>query len=124
MPSATARCLPYLLLLLVAPVVSCRAGDAASECAALPYENARIQAAVYLYNVEYWEVRSLEVTNTGPQQGNADQQYVGIKALNGTGGWLHHIYVGYCDVHHVTGIRPGVYGLNGGITILADTNNS
>ncbi|WP_244163364.1 discoidin domain-containing protein [Paenibacillus pectinilyticus] len=77
------------------------------------------QGAVYLYNQQYWEIRNLEVTNTGASR----NQYVGIKALNDTGGAMNHIYVGNTVVHDVNGVTSGFYGTNGGITILAKMDN-
>ncbi|OCT11074.1 hypothetical protein A8709_05095 [Paenibacillus pectinilyticus] len=78
------------------------------------------QGAVYLYNQQYWEIRNLEVTNTGTTR----DQYVGIRVVNETAGLLSHIYVGSNVVHDVNGVTAGFYGTNGGITVTAKMDGS
>ena len=53
-----------------------------------------------LYNVEYWEVRNLEITNTGKER-KARRTGVTIKAENF--GDCHHIILDSLEVHHVNG---------------------
>lgn len=53
-----------------------------------------------LHNVEYWEVRNLEVTNTGPERAiNRNGVLVSAKDF----GDCHHIILDSLEVHHVNG---------------------
>lgn len=56
--------------------------------------------AVYLYNIEYWELNNLDITNTAPSP-MANQHGVFVQA-DGTG-TLHHIHLKDLDVHDVNG---------------------
>lgn len=78
------------------------------------------EAAVYLLNQPYWEIRNLEVTNTGKNRG----EYVGIMVRNDSGGPLNYAYIGSCRVHDVNGVTAGYYGKNAGIAVVADMNGS
>jgi hypothetical protein len=53
-----------------------------------------------LHNVEYWEVRNLEITNTGDER-EADRRGVYISAENF--GDCHHIILDSLEIHHVNG---------------------
>ena len=64
---------------------------------------------VLLYNIEYWEVRNLEITNTGDER-KAKRRGVIIKAENI--GDMHHIVLDSLEIHHVNGsyIKKGGAG--------------
>jgi hypothetical protein len=72
--------------------------------------NGEAEDAVLLKNQEYWEVRNLEVTNTGTSPGVRR----GVRIMAEDYGDVHHIYVQDLDVHDVNGSN----GMkeNGGIT--------
>ncbi len=53
-----------------------------------------------LYNVEYWEVRNLEITNTGKERA-AGRRGVIVKAEDF--GDCHHIILDSLEIHHVNG---------------------
>ena len=53
-----------------------------------------------LHNVEYWEIRNLELTNTGTQR-EANRRGVIIRAENF--GDCHHIILDSLEIHHVNG---------------------
>ena len=55
--------------------------------------------AVLLKNQEYWEIRNLEVTNTGTSPGVRR----GVRVMAVDYGDAHHIYVQGLDVHDVNG---------------------
>ena len=76
--------------------------------------------AVYLFNQPYWEIRNLEVTNTGSSR----DEYVGIKVRTSTPGQLNHVYIGNCIIHDVNGIYSGNYATNGGIAVVSDAPTS
>ena len=60
----------------------------------------KVPAALYLYNVEYWEVNSLEITNYGEQrQAGRAGVYVHIEDF----GTAHHIVLRGLDIHDVNG---------------------
>lgn len=77
-------------------------------------------AAVYLVDQSHWEIRNLEVTNTGPTAG----ERVGILIRNSGKKGENHIYIGSCDVHDVNGVTAGYYGKNAGIAVVSDMNGS
>ncbi len=66
--------------------------------------------AVLLKNQEYWEIRNLEVTNTGTSPGVRR----GVRIMAVDYGEAHHIYVQDLDVHDVNGSNQ--MKENGGIT--------
>src|SRR5205807_3350931 len=51
--------------------------------------------AVLLKNQEYWEIRNLEITNTGSTPGTRR----GVNLVAENSGDLHHIYLENLDVH-------------------------
>ncbi|MGZ0014778.1 right-handed parallel beta-helix repeat-containing protein [Yeosuana sp. AK3] len=55
---------------------------------------------VLLNNVEYWEIRNLEITNTGKERA-ANRRGVIIRAENF--GDCHHIILDSLEIHHVNG---------------------
>ena len=55
---------------------------------------------VLLYNVEYWEIKNLEITNTGEER-QANRRGVIVRAENF--GDCHHIILDSLEVHHVNG---------------------
>lgn len=55
---------------------------------------------ILLHNVEYWEVRNLEITNTGKER-KARRRGVIISALDF--GDCHHIVLDSLEIHHVNG---------------------
>lgn len=92
-------------------------GGAGQRCLGGPSSS---QGAVYLENQSYWEIRNLDVSNTGI----AGCELVGIKIANNrvpamTG---RHIYIGNNTVHDVNGIVTGYYGTNAGISVTAAMN--
>lgn len=70
-------------------------------------------AAVYLYNQEYWEIRNLEVTNTGA---TAALRY-GVSVVASDYGTARSIHLINLTVHDVNGINTD--RKNGGISIQA-----
>lgn len=78
------------------------------------------EGTIKLLNLEFWEIRHLEVTNRGAAQG----QYVGIKVRNCTGRELHRVTIEHCVVRDINGYASGFYGANAGIAVVADMNNS
>ncbi|WP_052444463.1 right-handed parallel beta-helix repeat-containing protein [Flammeovirga sp. OC4] len=71
------------------------------------------ESAVYLYNVEYWEVRNLKVTNKG-KQAKAQRRGVVIRAENF--GDCHHIVLEGLEIFDVNGLLEKKKG--GGSAIL------
>jgi len=57
-------------------------------------------AALYLYNVEYWEVNNLEITNHGDQR---EPHRCGVYLHLQDFGTAHHIHLRNLDVHDVNG---------------------
>lgn len=55
---------------------------------------------VLLYNIEYWEIRNLEITNTGKERA-ANRRGVIVRAENF--GDCHHIVLDSLEIHHVNG---------------------
>ena len=72
--------------------------------------NGEAEGAVLLKNQEYWEIRNLEVTNTGTSPGVRR----GVRIVAEDYGEVHHIYVQGLDVHNVNG--SNTVKENGGIT--------
>ena len=72
--------------------------------------NGEVEDAVLLKNQEYWEIRNLEVTNTGTSPGVRR----GVHIVAEDYGEAHHIYVQDLDVHDVNGSNE--MKENGGIT--------
>ncbi|MNC02631.1 hypothetical protein D3C75_500070 [compost metagenome] len=70
-------------------------------------------AAVYLYNQEYWEIRDLEVTNTGS---TAVKRY-GVSVVAADYGTARYIHLLNLTVHDVNGINSD--RKNGGISVQA-----
>ncbi|MDP2886158.1 MAG: T9SS type A sorting domain-containing protein [Ignavibacteria bacterium] len=58
------------------------------------------QGTVYLFNAEYWEITSLEITNDAVTAG--DRRGVLVAAADF--GLVHHIYLKNLDIHNVRGI--------------------
>lgn len=67
--------------------------------------------AVYLYNQQYWEINNLEITNTGPTQG----QKMGVSIEAQDAGDLRHIYLRNLTIHDVNGLNTDKQ--NGGIWV-------
>jgi len=65
--------------------------------------------AVLLKNQEYWEIRNLEITNTGSTPGNRR----GVHVVAENSGELHHIYLQNLTIHDVNGTDKDK--VNGGI---------
>ncbi len=65
-----------------------------------------------LYNVEYWEVRNLEITNTGKER-KASRRGVIVRAENF--GDCHHIILEGLEIHHVNGVFEKRKGGGSGI---------
>jgi Right handed beta helix region len=55
---------------------------------------------VLLRNIEYWEIRDLEITNQGPVR---RPWQTGVHIVAEGSGTLHHLYLRDLDVHDVTG---------------------
>lgn len=60
------------------------------------------RAAVHLHNVQYWEIRDLRVSNSGPPPG-PDQRRTGLYVTLTDFGVGHHYVVSGVDVHDVNG---------------------
>lgn len=73
------------------------------------------ESAVLLYNVEYYEVRNLEITNQGTKA-KARRRGVIVRAENF--GDCHHIVLEELEIHHVNGVVQKKKG--GGSAILWD----
>ncbi|MCA0932481.1 right-handed parallel beta-helix repeat-containing protein [Lutimonas saemankumensis] len=65
-----------------------------------------------LYNVEYWEIRNLEITNQGPER-KARRRGVIIRAVDF--GDCHHIVLEGLEIHHVNGLLEKKKGGGSGI---------
>ena len=61
--------------------------------------NGKVEDVVLLRNQEYWEIRDLEITNTGPQP--APRRGVHVAADNF--GEAHHLYICSLTIHDVSG---------------------
>lgn len=57
------------------------------------------EAAVYLYNQQYWEINNLEITNSNGSSSRRN----GIYVVNQGGGTLNHIQISGNNVHDVSG---------------------
>ena len=72
----------------------------------------RFESALYLYNVEYWEVNNLELTNQGPEpKARRKGVYVHIEDF----GAAHHIHLRNLYIHDVNGTTRKDDGASGGI---------
>ena len=60
----------------------------------------KFRSTLYLFNVEYWEVNGLEVTNTGPQRESGRR---GVHIHNKDFGTAHHIHLKDLYIHDVNG---------------------
>ena len=97
-------------------------GAAGAPCAVAPYGAGprpridgcgRVEATVLLQNVEYWEVRGLEITNEGPERAI---RRMGVLAQLTDYGTARHIVVEDNYVHDVNGSNVKSDGeFNGGI---------
>jgi len=67
---------------------------------------------VLLYNIEYWEVRNLEITNQG-KSSKAKRRGVIVRAENF--GDCHHIILEGLEIHHVNGLLEKKKGGGAGI---------
>ena len=83
--------------------------------------NGVVEQPVYLYNVEYWEVNNLEITNTGPTR-VANRR--GIYSLLNTYGVAKHIYFRNLYVHDVNGSLDKAAGGGWGIKVSSHGTNS
>ncbi|WP_164716346.1 family 16 glycoside hydrolase [Paenibacillus whitsoniae] len=70
-------------------------------------------AAVYLYNQEYWEIKNLEVTNTGVTAAKR----LGVNVVASDYGTANYIHISNLTVHDVNGINTDKK--NGGIAVQA-----
>lgn len=57
------------------------------------------EGALHFYNVSFWEVNNLEITNYGPDVNKAGR--TGINIVAGGSGYVEHVYVRNCYVHDV-----------------------
>jgi len=73
----------------------------------------KYDATLWLFNVEYWEVNNLDITNTGPER---KPRRRGVTVQVNNFGEAHHIYLDSLEVHHVNGSL--VKGKGGGSAIL------
>lgn len=79
------------------------------------------QGAVHLYNVSYWELNNLEVTNFKQGTPASDERRAGIM-VNGGGNAepITHIYIRDCYVHSVNSHRDA-FKHTGGIIFYGDS---
>ncbi|WP_168929009.1 carbohydrate binding domain-containing protein [Paenibacillus dokdonensis] len=77
------------------------------------------EAAVYLYNQQYWEIKNLEITNDN----GASSRRMGIYVVNEGAGLLNHIYVIGNNVHDVYGNNVKDGNGSGGIKIRTKTGS-
>jgi hypothetical protein len=75
-------------------------------------------AAIFLHDVQGWEVRNLEVTNTGPAPA-ATQQRVGVHILLDDYGVGRHYLVANVNVHDVNGCDCRYPSPSGGVVFEA-----
>lgn len=73
-----------------------------------------VEASVYLYNGQYWEINNLEVTNT---DGSANDQgkLMGIYVVAQNSGIINNVTIRNCYVHNVNGKVGGKW--HGGIHV-------
>lgn len=74
--------------------------------------NGVMPAAVLLYNLAYWEVRDIDVSNYGRQR---EAKRAGIEVQARDTGTLHHIVLSHIDVHDVNGSLSKKEGAGAGI---------
>ncbi|MGN7359762.1 carbohydrate binding domain-containing protein [Paenibacillus sp. SAF-054] len=77
------------------------------------------EAAVYLYNQQYWEIKNLEITNDN----GTSSRRMGIYVVNEGAGLLNHIYVIGNNVHDVYGNNAKDGNGSGGIKIRTKTGS-
>jgi hypothetical protein len=69
-------------------------------------------AALYLYNVEYWEIRNLDISNQGPSR---EAKRSGVYILIEDFGTAHQIVLSGLDIHDVNGSLVKSEGAGNGI---------
>ncbi len=94
------------------PIVIDMYGDGAKPCVAA---QGQFLEALLLYNVEYWEISNLEITNTGKER---EPDRAGVRIVAENFGTAHHIYLRNLYVHNVNGSNVKKEG--GGAGILWD----
>lgn len=82
--------------------------------------NGIMPATLHLYNVEYWEIRHLDISNTG-QERQSGRNGVLVQARDT--GTLHHIILSELDVHDVNGSLLKAGGAGAGIMVQAGGRN-
>ncbi|MCR8660418.1 DNRLRE domain-containing protein [Paenibacillus endoradicis] len=80
--------------------------------------NAFAEGAVHLYNLSYWEINGLEVTNKGAVVSEAAR--AGIMVAAGGNGFVEHVYVKDVYVHDVNS-HDDAQKISGGIIFRGDT---
>jgi len=80
--------------------------------------NAFAEGAVHLYNLSYWEINGLEVTNKGEVVSEAAR--AGIMVVAGGNGFVDHVYVKNVYVHDVNS-HDDAQKISGGIIFRGDT---
>ena len=79
------------------------------------------QGAVHLYNVSYWELNNLEVTNFKQDTPAKDERRAGIMVnAGGNAEPMRHIYIKDCYVHDVNA-HPQAFKHTGGIIFYGDS---
>lgn len=80
--------------------------------------NVVAEGAVHLYNLSYWELNNLEVTNEGAVVPNASR--AGIMVVAGGLGFVNHVHVKNVYVHNVNS-HDDAQKISGGIIFRGDT---
>jgi len=80
--------------------------------------NAFAEGAVHLYNLSYWEINGLEVTNKGAIVTEAAR--AGIMVVAGGNGFVEHVYIKDVYVHDVNS-HDDAQKISGGIIFRGDT---
>ncbi|WP_413378192.1 DNRLRE domain-containing protein [Alkalihalobacillus sp. 1P02AB] len=80
--------------------------------------NAIPEGAIHLYNLSFWEIQNLEVTNNGESINDASR--AGIMVVSGGHGIVEHIHLNNVYVHNVNS-GTNAQKISGGIIFRADT---
>ncbi|WP_295120558.1 right-handed parallel beta-helix repeat-containing protein [uncultured Chitinophaga sp.] len=82
--------------------------------------NGIMPAALFLYNVEYWEVKNIDVSNFGAER---EARRNGILVQARDTGTIHHIILSGIDVHDVNGSLLKSAGGGAGIMVMGGGRN-
>ncbi|UYQ91950.1 right-handed parallel beta-helix repeat-containing protein [Chitinophaga horti] len=82
--------------------------------------NGVMPATVHINNVEYWEIRNLDISNNGPERQSSRN---GILVQARDVGTMHHIWLSGLDIHDVNGSLLKAGGAGAGIMVQCGGRN-